>query len=276
MTDSCRLDVDHVGILASSIDGLVGCYRKLGFRVIGPADLKAVDEGENIRPLGQQSAHIMFADTYIELTAVSAPSPGHHLSAFLDGPDGLRLLILRATDVESSRQRCADAGLDPGPIQKASREIAYGNAGTARFRWFALPVRKYPEALFCFVQHDTFETVFQPEVASHENRATGLSRIILAGDSVPGRYLALDTDGNGTVMESRPSEALDALFGAGISGCPPLAGLGIAVADIEATRRFLSGNGIPHQLVDRALAIAPAHAGGVGLLFETPSSRRDS
>ncbi len=270
MTIACRLNVDHVGILAASIGSLVSNYRKLGFRVIGPADLKAVDEGGKARSLGQQSAHIMFADTYIELTAVSAPAPGHHLSAFLDGSDGLRLLILRATDIESSRRRCADAGLDPGAIQKATREIGYGKPGTARFRWFALPVSKYPEALVCFVQHETFETVFQRRVTDHQNGATGLSRILVAGDSVPERYMTLGRDESGTAIESRPSTKLEALFGTGASGCPPFAGLGIAVADLDATRRFLTDNGIPHQLVGRALAVAPEHAGGVGLLFETP------
>ena len=70
-----RLDVDHIGILGADIDALVDEFRGLGFSIVGPAELTAIDADGTQRGLGQHSAHIMFADTYIELTSVVEPLP---------------------------------------------------------------------------------------------------------------------------------------------------------------------------------------------------------
>ncbi len=263
------LPVDHVGVLASAIDAVVEQYRWLGFGVVGPAELSGVDADGTVVSLGQQSAHVMFADSYIELTAVSNPSPDHHLAEFLGEPFGLRLVILRSGDIELSRERCARGALEPGAVNVASRRIDYGRPGTARFRWFALPKHRFPEALVCYVQHDTHDTVFQPEVAAHNNGAVGLSRILMTGEVVPKPYASLMAHDGGTVLDVRPRPAMEALLATDVSTCPPFAGIGLAVEDLMATRRWLDRNRVPCREVDEGVVVSPQHAGGAGLLFES-------
>lgn len=270
MTGRCRLEVDHVGILGARIGTLAEAYRRLGFQVVGPAELVAVDEEGRETGLGQQSAHVMFGNSYIELMAVTRPSPEHHLARFLDRPQGLRLLILGSADLRSQRERCDSAGLAPGPVQTASRLIHYGERGVAKFEWFALAGDRYPEALVAYVRHRTPEIVFQEAAAIHENGAFGLSRLVIAGDAVPERYRRLASDAGGIVLEARPPEAVEALSGATPSSGPPFALLGILVKDVPATERALSRNGVRCRRDGDRLLVAPEDAGGVGLMLERP------
>jgi hypothetical protein len=269
MSDLCSLPVDHVGVLGPDIDALVAQYRRLGFRVVGPAELTGIGADGNAVSLGQESAHVMFADTYIELTAVTAPSPEHHLTKFLAGPAGLRIVILRAGDIDAAHLSCARAALQPTTVAVASRKVEYGRPGTAHFRWFALPAARFPEALVGFVQHDTCDTVFQNEVTAHDNGATGLSRLFLTDDALPERFAPLAAPEGGTVIDTRPRVAMDALFATDVSACPPFAGIGLAVADMLATCRWLDRNRVPCREVDEGVVVSPEHGGGVGLLFES-------
>lgn len=270
MSTTPTLPVDHVGVLAPRIDEIVAQFKRLGFRVVGPAELIGVDAIGNAFSLGQQSAHVMFADDYIELTAVTTPSPEHHLRDFLDGPFGLRIVILRADDIEAVRDRCVHAALSPTAVAIASRDIDYGRPGTARFRWFALPVAEFPDALVGYVQHESFDTVFQRDVTAHDNGAIGLSRIFLTADASPERYVPLATDSGGTIIDARPHTSLAALFATDVSTCPPFVGIGLVVADIMATCRWLDRNDVPCREVEEGIVVSPRHAGGVGLLFEEP------
>ena len=113
---SLRLPVDHVGILGASASRMAECWRRLGFHVVGPADLKSGARGDE-QELGQRSAHIMFPGDYIELTSVNPPRPDHHLARFFDRPLGIRLMILASRDIGSDHHRCQQAGLEPGDVR---------------------------------------------------------------------------------------------------------------------------------------------------------------
>lgn len=262
------LPIDHVGVLGHSIDVLKSDWERLGFHVVGPEELLGVTETGQKRGMGQFSAHIMFAEDYIELTAVERPTPGHHLKDFLDDTGGLRLLILATEDIEAAREACLSAGLVPGAVQRAAREIGYGRGGTARFRWFQLPAEAYPDALVAYVQHDTRDVVFQPEVCRHPNTARGITRVLLAADSIPASYGRLGAGARRTRLEARTAADLVGLFGEEIAGCAPLAGLGLEVADMTRAAEVLSRGGVLFRETSEGIAVVPSAAGGVGLLLQ--------
>lgn len=267
MTTACRLPVDHVGILGDAIAPLKRDWEALGFRVAGPEELIGIGEDGESRGLGQFSAHVMFAEDYIELTAVERPSPGHHLARFLDSGGGLRLVILAADDIESRRATLETRGLAPGPVSEAARDIHYGAGGTARFRWFPVAAEACPEVLMACVRHETPEIVFQQEVARHPNTATGITRLLYTGERLPDGYAALAAD-EGMALEARPVAAMTDLFGDAVEGCPPFAGLGVSVRNPQAAADTLTANGVPFRRVPEGLAVAPDRTGGVGVLFE--------
>lgn len=261
------LPVDHVGVLGASIEALTGAWRRLGFTIVGPEELLAVDDEGRETGLGQYSAHVMFEHDYIELTAVERPTPGHHLAHLLREAAGLRLLILGCPAIGAARSACEREGLSPGPVQSAAREIRYGTTGTAHFRWFSLPAGDWPDALVAYVQHETPETVFQPCVSRHANGACGLSRVLYRGERLPPALRALSAPA-ATVIEARAAPRLAALFGDGILDTPPLAGLGIRVESATVARELLAEAGVDYRESDEGIAVPPAAAGGVGLLLE--------
>ena len=243
-----KLPLDHVGVLGPDIRALVEEFRDLGFNVVGPEELKAVDADGVERSLNQHSAHVMFADSYIELTSVTRATPDHHLAAYLRPPWGLRLLILGSDDIDSSRARAESNGLAPGAVQHAQREIQYGSGGTARFRWFALPSEGGGEALVACAQHDTPERVFQPVACAHRNSATTITTLY-ARDSETTALLAPLAGRNG----------IDVIELAGRAGevmTPPLAGLRIAVTRLSDARENLARRGKVATSVADGVAVA--------------------
>ncbi len=271
MTAACCLPVDHVGILGEAIAPLKRDWQALGFRVVGPEELIGIDGAGEPRGLGQFSAHVMFDKNYIELTAVERPSPGHHLTRFLDSGGGLRLVILAADDIESRRAALQARGLAPGPVSQAARDIHYGGGGTARFRWFPVAADACPDVLMACVRHETPDIVFQPEVARHPNTASGITRLLYTGERLPAGYAALAAE-EGVALEARPVAALTELFGDSLGGCPPFAGLAVSVRDLQAAAAALTANAVPFRRVPAGLAIAPEYAGGVGVVFEPEAS----
>ncbi len=261
------LPVDHMGVLGTSIEALTGAWRRLGFTVVGPEELRGVDETGHETGLGQYSAHVMFENDYIELTAVERPTPGHHLAHWLGEAEGLRLVILGCPSIDVARSACERAGLAPGPVQSAARQIRYGSPATAQFRWFPLPARDWPEALVAFVQHETRDAVFQPAVCRHANGARGLSRVFYRGERLPEGFKALSAP-SATVIEARPAKRLAELFGNGILDTPPLAALGIRVANGSVTREHLAAAGVDYTESEEGIAVPPSATGGVGLLLE--------
>ena len=173
------LDIDHVGLVGPDIHGTVAAFRELGFRVTDPVELMGTGPDGQEKSLDQQSAHFIFGSTYVELSEVTRPGPNHHLGAWLDDDPAIRILILRAADIDAVREQALAAGQDPTPVGEASRALHYADGATARFRWLALPPESFPEALCGYVQHLTPELVFWQEMNAHPNGAVELTGMTL-------------------------------------------------------------------------------------------------
>ncbi len=179
--------LDHVGYVAPELDALRAEMLRLGFAPTEPRDLLAVDAATGAsRSLGQRSCHTVFERGYIELTAVDAPSPSHHLATWLARGAGLHILALGSEQIGAEQARCAAAGLAVTPPAKATRAIEYGaRHGDARFEWFMFAPHEAPEGLLCYAHNLTPELVYQSSVQQHPNGALTLTEVVVRCADLP-------------------------------------------------------------------------------------------
>ena len=259
------LRIDHIGLLGPSVQALVQECQALGFSVIGPVELTAEDEDGNSVSLGQRSAHVMFSDDYIELTAVHDATADHHLAQFLKPPWGIRLLLLACDDIGEAHTIAGRRELDPGTVQTATRKVTYGNRAAARFRWFGLPPAAWSDVLVAFVQHQTHDLVFDASVSRHPNGALGIARLYYRASRLPAIYGKLGNDGTHRIDTVRPGRETDVL-GFSANRCTPFAGVGVRVADLDGVRSLLRDAGIDAR--DVRHGISTQLRSGVCVVFE--------
>lgn len=176
--------LDHLGLIGSSIDELRREWAERGFFVTAPEELMALDPATGQRvSLGQRSCHIIFERGYIELTAVDAVVPTHHLYPWIRENFSLGIIAIGTDDIEGAHARLVGVEPSVGSIAQASRPIHYGaRRGNALFSWFALGAARTPEALVCFVRNERPELIYQPEVQQHANGARALQSVIIASN----------------------------------------------------------------------------------------------
>ena len=168
------LAIDHVGIVVSRCEPVVALLRNHGFQVSDPQPLLGPDG-----PLGQTSAHCVFANGYIEISA-PGPQGDNHLLPLLAMGEGIRILALRSANATGDHARLLGQRLVAGPVREASRALALPEGPMiARFQWF--PVTDVlPGVLVAVVQHRDAEMVFAPALRAHPNGAKILHDVLLA------------------------------------------------------------------------------------------------
>lgn len=173
--------VDHIGFVVADLAREVAAWRARGFAVSDPEALTALDPDGHGRPLGQMSAHAVFKNAYIELSAPIAGA-NNHLEPFLALGEGARIVVFAAQNAEKAHDAAARAGIAASPPMIAGRSVALGgSAKIARFRWFRLADHIWPGVLCAVVEHLTPELVFHPGLITHPNGARRLSGLFGAG-----------------------------------------------------------------------------------------------
>lgn len=181
-TRDTALRVDHVGIVVHDLAAEVAAWRARGFTVSEPVPLMGSDASGRPVPLGQSSAHVVFANAYVEL---SSPHSGanNHLEPFLARGEGVRILVLATAGADAARTRLAVRWPAVAPVMAASRAVMIeGTAREAAFRWFPLPFDIVPGVLSAVVEHLTPESVFHASLSRHANGLTRMSRVVATGD----------------------------------------------------------------------------------------------
>ncbi len=176
------LRVDHIGIVVRDLAAEVAAWRARGFMVSEPVPLMGSDASGRPVPLGQSSAHVVFANAYVEL---SSPHPGanNHLEPYLARGEGVRILVLATSCADAARARLAARWPAVAPVMAASRAVLVeGTERVATFRWFPLPFDILPGVLSAVVEHLTPESVFHPSLSRHPNGLTRMSRVVATGD----------------------------------------------------------------------------------------------
>lgn len=244
-----NIGLDHLGILGHDIQSMVARFRALGFQVVGPAPL---DPGTGADVQAQQSAHVMFAGSYIELTAAPDCPPDHHLAPFRDLAPGIRLLVLGCGDAEAERLRVQASGLLPTAVHEARRQLAYGEGETARFRWFGLQKECLPGVLTGWVQHLSRAVVFDPGVMAHPNTVTGIEAVLVHDAELPPQLAA-------------PCDGIEVRQDAGLEPDPFAGGLALTASDLDRCRQVLAENRVTCEDHGFELRIAARDALGAEL-----------
>ncbi len=277
------------------------CLRGIDHVLVGVKDLAASEKqwsrlGFTCAPLGRHVGRktgnhcILFPDDYIELIGIVDPDgPASRLDEILANQgDSLIASALSPTDPEAAHQELAAAGVQPQEIVLLRRPIkaADGSDAEAQFRNFDFPLEMTPGfRLFC-CYHLTPELVRQPGWTEHANGVTGVAGITVVTadpdavttrlDLLFGPGSVMRTDNVVTVHAGRhrlvyvTADDLPQLYPEvdGLEDRPPH-GIAIrfTVGDLEATKRHLSGQGVPFTEGAGSLFVAPENASGVLLQF---------
>ena len=264
---SLTIPIDHLGIAARSLSPLLAAYTDLGFHITDPGELTGQDADGSTVELGQQSAHIVFQNDYLELSAVPGAPEGHHLSSYLKRFDGLHILAIASENALNTHASLLQDNPDLPPLQQAARMVNYGTAGMARFSWFQLPPADFPEGLICIVEHHSRQTIFQAPVMKHANGATGFAGLLVYS-SAPQQSLARfqplanDLDGHQVQFVTEPP-----LNNSQLPADPCFYGIGFNVKDINITRQLLSDNNVRFSNDKDKLWVEPSLAGGCAVWF---------
>ncbi len=274
--------IDHLGVVGRDITKMTAVYTRLGFQATAPVPLMGVVEGKTV-PLGQDSAHLIFKDSYVELSGVTSTNPAHHLAPWLARYEGLHILAFSSSDANASHAALTSQGLDVPAVQAASRHVSYGqNHGEAKFKWFKAPEYLGNEGFVCLVEQTTPELVFQPPAQGHPNGALGVAGVIVMVENIAeavarfGSYPGGRTSANNTVTFDQQTLTFvdnagfrDAYPGIKTLTAPALAGFRVSVADLEVTRALLDGNGLTvHTAKNGTTWIHPAEACGALITFQ--------
>lgn len=248
-----KIRLDHVGVVGRRMQPLIDWAKSHKFSPTEPKPLYGApgEDGAPV-PLGQESAHVVLEQGYIELSAVEDLDRNSHLAPYLAQREGLLILAFESDDLETIRQRCGP--YNPTRIQRATREITYGEKhGWARFDWFMLSPQHSPDGLVCFVHPHDKALIYQPAVTRHPNGMTALTCVDIVADAeTRERYqavLGVDDPRSLGVNLIDPDS-------------PRLLGLGAADGDVEPRVPLADGRS-PHMIgFEVSKPLPPEQIGG--------------
>lgn len=243
----------------------------------------SLDSQDNAVAMGQSNSHLVFDDTYVELTAVQGDLSRHHLRDAIARYWRLHIIVLRAKDAEAEQRALAATGSAAPAPALAARHVAYpGGKGVARFKWFRIPVSEFPEAFLCAVEHLDADLVFDPALNAHPNGACVLHALTLVADrpeqlarrmaAITGSNARPITDGWRVATGDSSVDTLDAAAlaarypGVPATRTPWLAGFSVRSRDPGRAARHLADAGIVAHRNGSRLWVAPDLAGGT--IFE--------
>lgn len=178
MTRVARLAVDHVGLVVADLAASIAAFRTVGFQVSDPVALMTVDSDGRTTPLGQDSAHIILENAYIEISA-PRPGTGNHLEPYLAFGPGLRILCLASDDLVADHIALSD--LAASSVVASTRVVRLrGGDRNARFRWCSIRADFWPGILVAVVEHLDRDIVFTRELREHPNGARRLTKVTVA------------------------------------------------------------------------------------------------
>ena len=273
--------IDHVLVGVRDLAAARRAYQHLGFT--------ASPRGRHIGG-GTANYCVMFPGGYIELLGiVDAEQFTNNLDRFLETREGLLGIAFASDDAEAAARELADRGIATDAPKDLSRklELPEGEAEPA-FRLVHLPGAATPGTPAFICQHLSRELVWQSPWLDHGNGARALASVTGVVEDpgavalAYGRLFGADAvwadRGQVTVETGRgrlrftTAEGLSALYPglpeAPAHPAPWLAGLRLAVADVNATAGYLDAAGVRYLRDGDTLLRLPAElACGVAIEF---------
>ena len=279
------------------IDHLVICVRDLAQAAQSWQTLGFTLTPVGVHPFGTSNRLAMFANNFLELLAVTdaaaipAAAPGRfsfaaHNRDFLAAAEGMSMLAWHSTDAhaDAARFKASDVGAY-APFDFGRDAVLPGGA-TARVE-FSLAFATDPAmpgiAFFTCQQRHPPELFWKPDHQRHPNGALRVIEVVMsalepaahqdfleritesAAELSPGRLTVGEAGDRITVLS--PLEIARRLSGLAADGPPRFYAARLAVADLDATKRWLQRNAVDFQINGAVLLIAPAASHGLALEF---------
>jgi catechol 2,3-dioxygenase-like lactoylglutathione lyase family enzyme len=271
--------IDHNIVGVRDLEAARATYARLGFTL--------TPRGRHVG-WGTANYCIMFTHGYVELLGIADPAQfTNGLDKFLEQREGLLGFAFATPDAEAAARQLAAAGLEPQGPKDLGRllELPEGDV-TPRFKLVMLPPRATPGVSAFVCQHLTPELLRRPAWEKHANGAMaliGMTAVVEDPRSLLDAYETLCGAGSATMTDdtltvrsggsylvfARPDDlpALHPDVELPEAPVPFLAAMTIAVADLDATRRYLEEKGL-EPAFDRAGSLRLDARTACGIVLE--------
>ncbi len=179
-----RLDLDHVGCIARSLDDAAARWQRLGFRLTPQSRQQGAVPGlAGMHPWATANRCVILRNTYLELIGMVDAGAFNPWARFMAKAEGLHILALRCDEADtaySTLSARSDALLPPVP--RARVLDVDGEPRTMRFRNIFSRDEAWPEARYLVIEHQTPDYVWQPRYQRHDNGACDLVAVSFVAD----------------------------------------------------------------------------------------------
>lgn len=280
-----NLTLDHVGIAVTDLDAGAAQFQRLGFQLTprGYHTLPPPAPGATRPRTGTGNHCAMLRRGYLEVIGITDPAYQGRLRADLAHYEGLHIIAFGTKDAPAASAALRRAGLEAAAPRVLERPIEeQGKERLARFEIVDFPPELLPEGHFFAIRHETPELLWKAGLLAHPNGVTGLEGLTVA--------VADPADFAGRLgrcigaAPAREEEGLVLRLSAGIvrvvdgtwlarhlpgetPALPYVAGIGLAVDDLDRTADLLKRNGVDHERTPDALIVPPAQACGAFIAF---------
>ena len=277
---------DHLVVCVADLDAARATYQALGFTLTPPAD----------HPFGTRNSLALMQGSFIELLtvarpeAIPAPSPGRfsfgaHNQAFLKDGEGLSMLSLQGKDARDDARAFAAEGLGDYEPFDFGRDAVMPDRRKVRVGFslaFAVDPSFADMAFFTCQQQHPPELFWRAEFQKHANTAVRISEVVLPAEDPAAHREYLEklmgtsaTLGEGELAVGPDSDRLILLDEKGMTkrypetagASPRVRATRLLVEDLNAARKQLDRNGVPHRLAERSLIVPHTAAHGIVLEF---------
>lgn len=279
--------LDHLVICVRDLTQAAPDWQKLGFTLTPTG----------VHPFGTSNRLAMFADNFLELlavtdaTAVPPAAPGRfsfaaHNQDFVARGEGMSMLALHSADAHADAAHFGAHHMGAYAPFDFGRDAKLPDGRSARVE-FSLAFATDPAmpgiAFFTCQQRHPPELFWKPDYQRHPNGATRVIEIVMsapeparhreflerlmdsAAELAPGRLTVGKTGDRITVLD--PAELSRRLPGMAGDASPRFCAARLAVADLDATRRSLTANGVDFEISGPVLLVPPAASHGLALEF---------
>ncbi len=284
-----NLELDHTGVAVRDLDLGQAAYERLGF-TLTPRSYHSGSRtaGGPVEKWGSGNHCAMFENGYLEIIGITDPSLYSSTKDYLDRYEGQHIVAIGSGDADKSYPILSSRFEGVTPATQLQRQAPFGpnNEETrlAAFRNIHVDRENFPEAKLIFIDHLTRDVLWQPHLLEHPNGAVALSEVALCVEDLDetcgrlsrlfgtppeevrpgGRVFHLSRGNVYAITETRLKEWVNITPPA----MPYVAGFGIAVKDLDATRKYLASRDVPttdHPYP--ALWVAPEHSCGPVITF---------
>lgn len=262
------LNLDHVGTAVADLDRGRATFEKLGFTLTARSQHRgAVVPGGPTQLFGQANHCAMLKQGYLEILGIIDPSMPIPARAYLDKYEGPHIVAMRPASVE----RVLELSLNGGPLdspRELGRKVLFGLAGDeerpVKFTNVQFRADLFAEATFIYTEHLTRETMWQPHLLEHANKAVALNCVYIScaePQDLAGRLAVafeiepqFDEAGclsfpfkNSSLTVVSPSVWSSLYPGTVSANVSRPVGFTVRTESLDAVTEVLSRNGVPYQ-----------------------------